>query len=431
MLTRRPPEHFSRLQRVLKTIFSGPAWRNRTLLAVSLSVCGAYSGIAMIGPVRVLYAQEHGASLEVIGAMASAYLVSNFIFQYPLGWLADRWGRKQVMLLGLLVQAALAALYLLISDPLLFVLLRFLEGIAAASLLPSARALIVDIVPPEQQGEAFGIFGSFFNASFLIGPALGGLLASVGYVAAFLGAVVVRLIGAVLVLTLIHGVTSKEPRPRKTGLKHSPSVLFTWPLLAAYLLAFGDYLYLGYDLTLTPLWLHDHLGASVAMIGLLYTAWAIPNAICSPLGGRVADSRRRSALILIFGLVQVPIYIAYGLFSLLIIISVLFVIHGIVYAFIQPAIDAHLAAFSDKDFRARVQGLYTAVGLVGAFVGSNIFVPLYALDYRYPWFMMGCLYGLCVLGGGLIIRWREQASETLRPEEALIEESSARVILPD
>src|SRR5437764_13979914 len=130
--------------------------RNRTLLAVSLTVCAAYVGVGMVGPVRVLYAQSRGASLVIIGAMASAYLISNFVFQYPVGWLADRWGRKQVMILGLLVQAVLSALYLPITDPLLFVALRFLEGMAAATLLPAARALIIDAVPEEQQGEAYG-----------------------------------------------------------------------------------------------------------------------------------------------------------------------------------------------------------------------------------------------------------------------------------
>ena len=99
--------------------------RNRTLVAVSLTVCAAYIGVGMVGPVRVLYAQSRGASLVIIGAMASAYLISNFVFQYPVGWLADRWGRKQVLIVGLLAQAALSLVYLFISDPLLFVALRF------------------------------------------------------------------------------------------------------------------------------------------------------------------------------------------------------------------------------------------------------------------------------------------------------------------
>src|SRR5205807_4898654 len=131
--------------------------RNRTLLAVSLTVCAAYVGVGMVGPVRVLYAQSRGASLVIIGAMASAYLISNFVFQYPVGWLADRWGRKQVMVLGLLAQAFFSLVYLPITDPVIFVVLRFFEGIAAAAVLPPARALIAYAIPPEKRGEAYGV----------------------------------------------------------------------------------------------------------------------------------------------------------------------------------------------------------------------------------------------------------------------------------
>src|SRR5437879_13360455 len=106
--------------------------RNRTLLAVSLAVCASFTGIGMIIPVRVLYAESRGASLAIIGAMASAYLISNFVFQYPVGWLADRWGRKEIMIVGLTAQAALSLIYLFIADPILFIILRFIEGIAAA-----------------------------------------------------------------------------------------------------------------------------------------------------------------------------------------------------------------------------------------------------------------------------------------------------------
>src|SRR5690242_8017795 len=113
--------------------------RNRALLAVSIAVCAAYIGIGMVVPVRVLYAESQGASLAIISAMASAYLLSNFVFQYPAGWLADRWGRKPVMMFSLLGQAGLSLLYLAIADPVLFVVLRFVEGAISAAFLPSAR----------------------------------------------------------------------------------------------------------------------------------------------------------------------------------------------------------------------------------------------------------------------------------------------------
>ncbi len=392
------------------TPFSGSLLlQNRTLLAVSLAVCAAYSGVGMVGPVRVLYAQSRGASLTIIGLMASAYLVSNFLFQYPIGWLADRWGRKQVMLVGLIAQAIISAIYLVVADPVTFVVLRFIEGIGTAALLPAARALIVDTVPAEKQGEAYGIFGAFFNAGFLLGPGIGGFLAAFGYSAAFVGAVGFRVLAVGIVVLMVRNTSPGLVQSDGVKNKVSYKALFTLPLMAAYLIAFGDYLYLGFDQTLMPLWLHDHLGASVTIIGITYMMWAIPNMLLSAFGGQVADrTRYRSWLILVFGLAQVPLYLIYGLANTSLVVIIFFTVHGIVYAFIQPAIDAHVAASSASNVRAQVQGVYGAIGLMGAFVGASGFSQLYSINFRYPLFAIGIIYGICVLVGGLIILMLER-----------------------
>ena len=400
--------------------------RNRTLLALSLAVGASFVGIGMVGPVRVLYAQSRGASLAIIGAMASAYLVSNFAFQYPCGWLADRWGRKQVMMIGLFIQMVLSLVYLPITDPILFVILRFVEGIAGAAVLPAARALIVDTVPVEKQGESYGIFSAFFNAGFLLGPGIGGLLATTGYASAFIGAAFCRLAATFIVIFLVPTIhkeraaqaeqsnkndTTNTSIPNNVHRRTGPipyHLLFSLPLMGAYILAFGDYLYLGFDQTLMPIWMHDHLGASVVVIGFAYMAWSVPNIILAPFGGRAADRVRRSLLIFIFGLIQVPIYILYGLVSMAIFVVILFGVHGMFYAFIQPAVDAHVASSSgNSNFRARVQGMYSAVGLLGAFFGANVFSFLYGFSFRLPLFAMGSLFGLCVLIGGSMIRLSE------------------------
>ena len=82
----------------------------------------------------------------------------------------------------------------------------------------------------------------------------------------------------------------------------------------------------------------------------------------------------------------------------------LWVVHGAVYAMMQPAVDAHLAAASRKEARGRVQGFYSSVGLAGAFVGASGFSVLYEMDYRLPLFGLGIAFGVCVLVGGLLVR---------------------------
>jgi MFS family permease len=383
--------------------------RNRTLLAVSFTVAAAYTGIGMVGPVRVLYARQQGATLEIIGAMASAYLIANFVAQYPASWLADRWGRRRMMVLGLIAQALLSVAYIFVVDPLLFVVLRCVEGFAAAPVLPTARALIADAVPDEQRGRAYGFFGACFNFGFLAGPALGGLLASTGYASAFWGAALCRVAALVIVLLFVPAAPAHvyQATARGRGAVARWRALIGVPLVGAYILAFGDYLYLGFDLALMPLWMHDHLGATVAVIGLAYVAWAIPSVVLAPLGGRFADRTRRSRLILIFGLAQVPIYVVYGLATSAWLVVGFFAVHAMLYACVQPAVDAHVAAASPVDARARVQGVYATVGLVGAFVGANLLTPLYAVDFRLPLFALGAGYGLCVLAGGWLVRRAE------------------------
>ena len=392
--------------------------RNRTLLAVSLAVCASFTGIGMIVPVRVLYAESRGASLAIIGAMASSYLISNFLFQYPSGWLADHWGRKPMMILSLAVQALLSAVYLVINDPTLFIVLRFAEGAAAAAFLPSARALITDAVPSNQRGEAFGIFSAFLNAGFLLGPGLGGLLAATGYATAFIGAVIFRLVAIVIVVTMIHVKVRGEQEIEEAARPVSLRTLFKIGLTGAYILAFGNFLFVGFDITLTALWLHDHLGASIAVIGFAYVAFSIPGIIVAPFGGRVADRRRRSSLILIFGLAQVPIYFIYGLANTLLIVVGFFIIHGVVYSMMEPAVDAHVANSTIAGARARIQGLYSAAGIVGGFVGASGCTFLYGLNYRLPLFAIGVLFGMCVIVGGILIHISESRNNALLKTEA-------------
>lgn len=215
-------------------------WRNRPLLAICLCACMSFIGIGMVIPVRVLYAQSHGASLAIIGAMASSFLLSNFLFQYPTGWLADMWGRKRMMAFGLASQAVLSLIYLFVADPVIFVGLRLVEGMVAASVVPAARALIADLAPEDARGEAYGIFSAFNSAGFLLGPAIGGAFATMGYASAFIGSSLFRLIALIVLLAVVRdsGPVHADVRARARAVPRR--LLVSLPLIGAYLLVFGD-----------------------------------------------------------------------------------------------------------------------------------------------------------------------------------------------
>jgi len=229
----------------------------------------------------------------------------------------------------------------------------------------------------------------------------------------------------------VHPHSSQDAPTRRVAWRE----LFSLPLVGAYILAFGDYLYLGFDLTLFPLWMKDHLGADVLLIGFVYALWGVPNTILSPFGGRLADRVRRSWLIFVFGGLQVPIYAVYGWLEVAWPVAVLTVVHGAIYAMIQPAVDAHVAASTIQDIRGRVQGIFSSVGLFGAFVGANGFTLLYEMNYHWPLMAMGIVFGVCVLVGGMMVRASEARGlvhQTRSGEERLErteEQGSASTVL--
>jgi MFS family permease len=115
-------------------------------------------------------------------------------------------------------------------------------------------------------------------------------------------------------------------------------------------------------------------------------------------------------------LAQVPIYVAYGMLEVAWPMLALSFAHAAVYALMQPAVDSHVAAASVEEARGRVQGVYSSVGLAGAFAGANGFTALYEVDFRLPLFSMGVVFGVCVLVGGLIVRWSEEKGLVAGPE---------------
>lgn len=233
-------------------------------------------------------------------------------------------------------------------------------------------------------------------------------MAAFGYSSAFIGSSVLRVAAVAIVLFFIRAEGKVHPDTRARARAVPTRALFTLPLVGIYILFFGNEVFFGFDLTLMPIWMRHDLHAPVAVIGLAYAMWALPNMIVLPFGGRLADRTRHSTLILGAGLAQVPIYAALGLMTTAAPVVTIFFVHGIIYALMQPAVDAHLAASSPRDARARTQALYTAIGTGSAFIFANVLPGIYTISFRLPLFAMALIFGVCVAIGGGIVRVSER-----------------------
>ncbi len=175
-------------------------------------------GFGMILPLLPFYAQELRATPALIGWLFASYSLAQLVFAPLLGRLSDRVGRRPV-LLGSIVVGILA--YLLFANGRSFVTLllaRSLAGAGAAN-YSIAQAYVADVTPPRDRSRAMGmVVGAAFGLGFVIGPALGGLIAHFGghravpFTAAALGTV-----NLILALAWLRESLPPEVRGRSTG----------------------------------------------------------------------------------------------------------------------------------------------------------------------------------------------------------------------
>ncbi|OWK32549.1 MFS transporter [Sphingomonas mucosissima] len=136
------------------------------------------------------------------GYLLAVYAVMHFFAGPVIGSLSDRFGRRRVLLASLgcfgvdyaLMAAAPTLTWLFVG--------RAIAGIAGATYGP-ANAVVADVTPPEKRGAAFGLLGAAFGGGFILGPAIGGLLADFGIRAPFFAAAGLAFVNMALILAFM------------------------------------------------------------------------------------------------------------------------------------------------------------------------------------------------------------------------------------
>jgi MFS family permease len=338
--------------------------------------------------------------------MASSALLTGFLAAPPIGWLADRIGQRTVLWVGLLVHGILVLAYIPVRSPVLLIGLRALEGIAIVGILPPARALMNAIAPRVRQGEALGILGSAQMVGLTLGPAFGTLLAgSVGYGLAFLFAAVPLFVGALL--ARLYLPAQANPAVTKAAARERPAraALFTPPLTLTYTLSAVLALTQGVISALWAIYMRLR-GASLEVIGLSYTAYAVIALVLAPLAGRFSDRRGRFRPIFAALLLYGVIYSAYALPIGPLWLVLLSAVEGVSGGVGRSAVDGLLADLTPPDVRGRVQARYSAASTAGAFVMAALAGLLYGFSPGLPFLVAGVAFLLTALALQLPVIWR-------------------------
>lgn len=116
----------------------------------------------------------HG--IDLYTWVVTIYLLTSTITGPIYGKLSDQFGRKNLLVFGVVVFLLGSALSGLSQDMIQLIVFRGIQGIGAGAIFPIALAVIGDLFTPRERGRYQGLFGAVFGISALIGPALGGFL---------------------------------------------------------------------------------------------------------------------------------------------------------------------------------------------------------------------------------------------------------------
>lgn len=274
--------------------------RRRSLLLLAAASLLFWSNMGSLLPTLPLYVQHIGGNKQEIGLVMGGFALGLLPSRIWLGPIADRRGRKMVLLLGTTVSALAPFGYFLFQSIPLLIILRAFQGISIAAFTTAYSALVTDLSPPKQRGELIGYMSLLQPIGVAVGPALAGfLLQQAGFSSIFL------ISTALGFLSMLGSLPIPEPTPEiQASVEHiaesAPEESF-WQVLWSERLRIPTLVMLLIGLvfgtlsTFVPLYIKETKVDFNA--GLFYTCAAIASFSVRLLAGRGSDRYGRGVFI--------------------------------------------------------------------------------------------------------------------------------------
>lgn len=379
------------------------SWR-RNLYALWLAQTLAIVGFSLRTPFLPFYIKDLGADTFASQAMWAGVIngggAAVMAISAPIwGIVADRYGRRPMVLRAMLAGAVTIGLMSLASNPWHLLGLRFLEGAFTGSATAS-MTLVASTTPRERMGFSLGMMQMAIFSGASIGPLFGGLLADqIGYRATFLVASAMLATGAAIVLTLVREQFTRPARGGGVDDAGSRVHLSTLLLGSAMLAMIGIMLALRTATSaiqpIMPLYV-EHVAHSASPLatlsGITLGIAGLTSAVAAVMLGRMADRIGQRRILVVsalgVGLLYLPLAIAQSPFQLI----VLQACFGVAAGGVLPTANAIVANLTPVERRGAVYGVTAAATAVGGFIGPIGGAALAAtVDIRYVFVMSGAL----------------------------------------
>ena len=353
------------------------------------------------------YVISLGASVASVGLFTSSFMIANAVLSPKMGSLIDQYGRKKIMVAGLLGDIILGVLTGLVPNWKWLLLIRVFNGAVSSGAMLASETLLIDLVTPHQRGEAAGFIMSMSMIGRNIGPIFGGTIQWFVFNRGFSELFSYRVpyfvdsLFASIALIVVY-LYIREPESKEGGLKiHSQKsnvkIEWTQPLKVLFINSFVTGVGVGFIIPIMVLFYTDRFNMDPVGIGTIISISGFIGLFASYIAGRYSDRLGRKPLI---ALGNYSSRIAGGLLPFTgsitqagIVVSV----RSLGFNIGMPAFRALRADLVPPEARGRMFGLFGTGFTAGSVLGPIIATWIYD-TYRFTVFNIG---GLNIPGYGI------------------------------
>lgn len=358
----------------------------------------AVLGVASLAPAFPIIAKELAVSDASIGLLITVFTLPGVIMAPVLGVMADRYGRKRILIPSLMLFGIAGVACGFARDFDLLLIFRFFQGVGAASLGSLNVTIIGDLYSGKERPAAMGYNASMLSLGTAIYPALGGALAMLGWNYPFFLPVVAIPIGLVVLFSL----NNPEPRNEqslKIYLNNAWKSIRNRQVLGLFIASIVTFIILyGSYLTFFSILVEGKFKVSPGIIGLIMASMALTTAITSFQLGKLVRILPEKTLMkvsfILYALALVSIPFVSDLTTLLIPTMVFGIAHGINI----PSIQTMLAGLAPMEYRAAFMSMNGMVLRLGQTLGPLIMGAVFVL-----WGLDGVFYAGAVFAIGMVV----------------------------
>lgn len=381
-------------------------------LRASLALASVFGlrlfGLFVILPVFAIYAEKlpGGNNLTLAGVAIGAYGLTQAILQIPFGWWSDRWGRKPMIYLGLMLFAA--GSFVAAFAPNIYVVIagRILQGAGAIS--AAVMALASDLTREEHRTKSMAMIGSTIGLVFAMSLALAPWLAHHIGVPGIFALTGVLALGAMLVVWRVVPAVNEVPAARNSRLLEDLKIVLAnrelarlnWGIFALHAVLMAMFIAVPFSLRNAGIAVEQHWKIYLPVM-LASFVLMLPAVMGAHAPGKLKGWFTAAVAMLLLVQVLMPWLIG-GVWSITLFLLLFFTPFNVLEAML-PSLVSRVAP---RELKGAAIGIYSSVQFLGTFVGAT------AGGYLYSHWGVA---GITIPGAVMIAIWLILASGMRAP----------------